>query len=89
MTDLFFLCLVSGFSVTFSIEVVEALTRGFFGVNILNAVLGFPLSFLAIWVYEGTARNMFLTVPCTAFLAIATSKAINKPNVFYTNGGRR
>ena len=81
MTDLLILTILSGIAVTYSIELIDLLTKGFLGTPKLNKWFSLPLSFGAIYSQTHLTIHMVVAVPAATFVAIALSKYLNKPAV--------
>lgn len=81
MVDLFVAVLLSGFAVTFVIELLALLTSWFFEKEVLYTVLSLPLSFVAMYIMFSVDKGMFISVPATAFIALVLKKNLNAPNV--------
>ena len=81
MTDLLITTLLSGLAVTYAIELIDLITRGFFGKATLNKMLSLPLSFLALFSQVHLNTSLIVAVPAATFLAVAVGQYINKPVV--------
>lgn len=81
MTDLLITIVLSGIAVTYSIEFVELITRGLFGVSFLNKILTLPLSFGALFSQETLSKQYIIAVPSIATVALLLSRYLNKPKV--------
>lgn len=79
MTDLLISIIIVGTASTYIIELLDLLTRGFFGVPILNKWLSLPLSVGGLYLLEVVDTALAVATPATAFVTLAISKFINKP----------
>lgn len=77
MVNLLISIILSGFAVTFTVELIALLTSWFFQKSALYAVLSLPLSFLAMYVLYDLQKYLFVSVPATAFIALVLNKYLN------------
>ena len=81
MNDLLITIVLSGIAVTYVIEFIELITRGFFGTPVLNKFLTLPLSFGALISQLEIDKQFIVAVPTVATVALLLSKYLNKPRV--------
>ena len=79
MTDLLISVVLVGVAVTYTVEFLDLVTTGFFGVSVLNKFLSLPLSVGGLFVLDTTDVKLAVAAPATAFVALFISKLINKP----------
>lgn len=79
MTDLLISILIVGTASNYVIEFFDLLTRGFFGVPVLNKALSLPLSAGGLYLLEVVGLPLVVATPATAFVALVISKFINRP----------
>ena len=84
MANLLISIILSGFAVTFVIELVALSTSWFFEKEMLYAVLSLPLSFGAMFVMHDITKSLFVSVPATAFIALILKKYLNATTVTST-----
>jgi hypothetical protein len=79
MTDLLIAIVIAGTASTYVIEFLDLLTRGFFGVPLLNKVLLLPLSIGGLYLLGIVDTTLVIATPATAFITLMISKFINRP----------
>ena len=79
MTDLLISVVLVGVAVTYTVEFLDLVTTGFFGVSVLNKFLSLPLSVGGLFVLDTTDVKLAVAAPSTAFVALFISKLINQP----------
>jgi hypothetical protein len=79
MTDLLIAIVIVGTASTYIIEFLDLLTRGFFGVPILNKALSLPLSIGGLYLLDIVDITLVVATPATAFVTLMISKFINRP----------
>lgn len=84
MVNLLISIILSGFAVTFAIELIALITSWFFQKPMIYAVLSLPFSFLAMFVMYKVTREMFVSVPATAFVTLVLNKYLNAASMTST-----
>ena len=79
MVNLFVSIILSGFAVTFAIELLALLLSWFFNKETLYIWLSLPFSFGAMYVMHDIHKNLFVLVPATAFITLILNKYLNTP----------
>ena len=84
MVDLLISVILSGFAITFTVELLALLLVWFFNKETLYTWLSLPLSFGAMSVLYNIDKSFIISVPSTAFVALILKKYLNAPVVSST-----
>jgi hypothetical protein len=84
MVDLLIAVILSGFAITFAIELLALLLVWFFNKETLYTWLSLPLAFIGMFVLYNIDKTFFISVPATAFIALVLRKYLNAPVVTST-----
>lgn len=84
MVDLLISVILSGFAITFTIELLALLLVWFFNADTLYAWLALPLSFGAMYLFYDLDKYLFISVPATAFVAFILKRYLNSRTVTST-----
>jgi hypothetical protein len=82
MTDLLIVVLLTGFAVTYILELLDLSILGaWIGKSNINIAFALPLSFGGMYLFFGLTTQMLVSVPATTFISLALGKYLNKPTV--------
>lgn len=82
MTDLLIAVLLTGFAVTYILELLDlSIIGAWLGKSTINIVFALPLSFGGMYVFFGLTTQHLISVPATTFISLALGKYLNKPAV--------
>lgn len=82
MTDLLLAVALTGFAVTYVLELLDLTLLGaWIGKSNINIFFAPPLSFGALYVFYGLDLNLVVLVPAATFVSLALAKYLNKPTV--------
>lgn len=82
MTDLLISILVTGFAVTYILELLDlSIIGAWLGKSTINIVFALPLSLGGMYVFSGITTQLLVSVPATTFVSLALGKYLNKPTV--------
>lgn len=84
MVNLLVSIILSGFAITFTIELIALLLSWFLNKETVYNWLSLPLSFGAMFAFYNIQKNFFVLVPATAFITLILNKYINTPSVTST-----
>lgn len=84
MVDLLISIILSGFAITFTVELLGLLLVWFVSKETLYTWLSLPLSFGAMFILYDIDKSFFISVPATAFIALVLKKYLNAPVVTST-----
>lgn len=84
MVDLLISIILSGFAVTFTVELLALLLSWFFFADALYKWLSLPLSFGAMFWLYGLDKSLVISVPATAFITLILRRYLNTPAVTST-----
>ena len=82
MTDLLIATLLTGFAVTYILELLDLSILGaWIGKSYINVFFTLPLSFGGMYVFYELDKSLLVTVPAATFLSLMLGKYLNKPAV--------
>jgi len=82
MTDLLIATLLTGFAVTYILELLDLSYLGaWLGKSNINIFFALPLSFGGMYVFYELDKLLLVTVPAATFVSLALGKYLNKPTV--------
>lgn len=82
MTDLLIATIITGFAVTYILELLDLSILGeFIGKSNINIFFALPLSFGGMYVFYQFDKLLFVTVPAATFVSLMLGKYLNKPTV--------
>lgn len=82
MTDLLITVLLTGFAVTYILELLDlSLLGAWISKTTINLVFALPLSFGGVYVFSELSLEMLVSVPAATFVSLALGKYLNKPTV--------
>ena len=82
MTDLLIATLLTGFAVTYILELLDLSYLGaWLGKSNINIFFTLPLSFGGMYVFYELDKLLLVTVPAATFVSLALGKYLNKPTV--------
>lgn len=82
MTDLLIAVLLTGFAVTYTLELLDlSLLGAWFGKTNINLFFALPLSFGCLYILHDLTLNLVVLVPAATFVSLFLSKYLNKPTV--------
>lgn len=82
MTDLLLATIITGFAVTYIIELLDLSILGeWIGKSNINVFFALPLSFGGMYVFYQLDKLLFVTVPAATFISLMLGKYLNKPTV--------
>lgn len=84
MVDLLIAVILSGFAITFTVELLALLLSWFLNKETLYTWLSLPLSFGTMFVLYDIERSFIVSVPATAFIALILKRYINTATVTST-----
>ena len=84
MVDLLISVILSGFAITFTVELLALLLVWFLNKETLYTWLSLPLAFGAMFVLYNIDKTFLISVPATAFIALVLKKYLNAPVVTST-----
>jgi membrane protein implicated in regulation of membrane protease activity len=79
MTDLLISTIIAGSAVTYAVEFIELITKGFFGVVVLNKYITLPLNIGALFILGNRDLKLIASAPAATLVALLISKYLNKP----------
>lgn len=88
MVDLLITIILSGFAVTFAVELLALILWMFFNKETLYNFLTLPFSFGSLYLFYQLDKTFAVTVPATAFIALMLNKYINTKAVTSTRLNR-
>ena len=82
MTDLLIATLLTGFAVTYILELLDLSYLGaWLGKSNINIFFALPLSFGGMYVFYEIDKLLLVTVPAATFVSLVLGKYLNKPTV--------
>lgn len=82
MTDLLLATVITGFAVTYILELLDLSILGaWLGKSNINIFFALPLSFGGMYVFYQLDKLLFVTVPAATFVSLMLGKYLNKPTV--------
>ena len=81
MTDLLIATIIAAPAVTYAVELIELITKGFFGVVVLNKFITLPLSIGALFILGIRSIELIACAPASTLISLLISKYLNKPSV--------
>lgn len=84
MVDLLITIVLSGFAVTFAIELLALILWSFANKETLYNFLTLPLAFGALYLFYALDKTFVVAVPAIAFISLMLNKYINTKSVSST-----
>lgn len=82
MTDLLIAVILTGFAVTYALELIDlSIVGAFLSKQTINLAFALPLSFGGLYVFLGISTHLIVAVPASTFVSLALGKYLNKPTV--------
>ncbi len=82
MTDILIATLLTGFAVTYILELLDLSILGeWIGKSNINVFFALPLSFGGMYMFYQLDKLLLVTVPAATFVSLALGKYLNKPTV--------
>jgi hypothetical protein len=82
MTDLLIATLLTGFAVTYILELLDLSYLGaWLGKSNINIFFALPLSFGGMYTFYELDKVLLVTVPAATLVSLALGKYLNKPTV--------
>lgn len=82
MTDLLISVLLTGFAVTYILELLDlSIIGAWISKTTINLVFALPFTFGGLYVLLGLTTHLYVAVPAATFVSLALGKYLNKPTV--------
>ena len=82
MTDLLIAVLLTGFAVTYALELIDlSIVGAYISKTTINLVFALPFTFGGLYVFLGLTPHLYVAVPAATFVSLALGKYLNKPTV--------